>query len=354
MAGTAFSPANWSVAAEASFTNPGVAMTGFIDISTLPAEWKAAVQSDGADIRITDDENTELPLDVIGWAYNAGAPTGIIAFLWGSAQDTAKAWAGYTGGTAVAYDADEEFGSDNVYPAAELGYHPNGGLGDRTSNGNNGSEIGGVSSGGIAGLLGAATTYDGIDDAVEIGNVNAGLANVSVSVVFRSDGTDASSVLFGKLAVGGGAANDEWGLIVSATGTTLTAIVYNASSSSVIANIASAAAAFDGEWHQAGFVYNGSQITPYFDGVAGTPVNQTGNIQTTTQKLRIGCDDGTQFFTGDEQHVRYSSAAQPASWFATHWAMLSDNATFWGGWTIVSTGAAVVLHHQRMMRMNNA
>jgi hypothetical protein len=170
MAGTAFSAANWSGYDAASFTS-GADLTDWsppISIANFSASWKAAVQSDGADIRITkSDGTTELPYALIGWAYNAGSPTGLIRVKFsgssGTSANTVRVYAGYTPGTATAYDANETYGSDNAFASHWKGYWADGGGTDWTSNDNDGAAQGGVTFGGATGKIGPGTDYNGTD-----------------------------------------------------------------------------------------------------------------------------------------------------------------------------------------------
>jgi hypothetical protein len=173
MPGTAFNAANWGGYAEAQVQSdyrPASTVTGFsfiIDLSDLPASFGSAVQSDGADIRVTDGTN-ELPYDLIDWNYNSGSPTGLLRVKADSATTgtTVRVYADYTLGTAVAYDANDisGFGSDNAYDADWEGYWPDGGGVDRTSNGRDTTAFGGVVAGDTAGKIGSATSFDGVDD----------------------------------------------------------------------------------------------------------------------------------------------------------------------------------------------
>ena len=160
MAGTTFSPANWSGYDAQTVTNPNSDLTGFtllIDVSTFSSTWKSTVQPDAGDIRITKGSGsggTELAYDLIDWAYNQGSPTGWIRVLWSSqlAQSGTQevyVYVGYTPGTAVAYDAAGDpsgYGPDNAYDVNWAAYWPLFDVNDRTSNNrdltNNGADAG--------------------------------------------------------------------------------------------------------------------------------------------------------------------------------------------------------------------
>jgi hypothetical protein len=196
MAGTAFNAANWSGYDSVSFT-PASSVTDFtllIDVSDLSATLKSTVQSDGADLRVTEnDGTTELATDLIDWVYNAGDPTGILAVKLSGASGTSaitiRIYAGYTPGTAVSYDANETYGSDNAYKSTIETYFPGHSVTDRTSNSNDGTANGSLSMGGVTGKIGDATQFDGTSQYLNFSTTGMSTAAGAVFVWARNDDT---------------------------------------------------------------------------------------------------------------------------------------------------------------------
>lgn len=198
MPGTAFSPANWTGYDEQSVTNPASALTDFtllIDISTLSSTWKSMVQSDGGDIRLTKEDGTELPFDVIDWAYVASQPSGFILVQWtgtlaASGVQKIRVWAGYTGGTAEAYGVSETYGQYNAYGPHT--YFSLDGAANRVD-GTAGSLSGGVSPGDTAAQVGDGTAFDGTDDYINT-NVFMPLSDITMYSWLQDDAASSTAV----------------------------------------------------------------------------------------------------------------------------------------------------------------
>lgn len=160
-----FNPARWSAVAVATPLAPSsISATErtdamlFIDLSRMPAGWWSAVHSTGRDIRVTRDNNTLLPRDVIN--FDKDAQTGLLvvkATVEESDPAVVRVYAGNP--TVLGPDVTAAAGQYNTYPDYVHLFVPDGGLGDRTRNQLAGTnENGVITSGGAAGPLGAAAT----------------------------------------------------------------------------------------------------------------------------------------------------------------------------------------------------
>ena len=361
MPGTAFNSANWSGYDSESWTNPASALTdftGLINIATLSSSWKAAIQSDGADIRVTKDDNTELPLDLIDFAYNAGAPTGWIRFKWTgtlatSGTQTVRVWAGYTIGTAVAYDATETYGKNNAYDANWLGYwpmheDPSGSapqIKDRTSNARNLTSNGSMTSGDVvAGKVGNALDFDGTDDA------NADY----LSGTAPSLGTTFTLMAWAKPVTGinQGAINavvttgNNWqnGATLGYGLTTNRFDFYPIASYNALGVGGGTNSTVDAWYHAAG-VLNGTAAEIFRNGASDGTATVSGTP--THGFMRVGASATAYSFRGQIDDVQVHNTVRAAGWIAEEYSQSNDNAAFWGTWA----WTAAVAGHPAMRRL---
>lgn len=137
-----------------------------VDLSELPAEWWAAVRSDGADIRVTTSNDALRPHDLI--SFDHAAQTGFLTTRFDLANGvayTVKVWAGNP--TASAPSVSSLFGRYNVYASDVIGYWPTGGGQDRSRNRRDFVSVDGVVFGGVSGpqtyVAGTRYEYGGDD-----------------------------------------------------------------------------------------------------------------------------------------------------------------------------------------------
>ena len=348
MAGTTFSTGNWTGYDEQSATNPSGALTDFtllIDISTLSSTWKSEIQSDGGDIRVTKGDDTELAYDLIDFAYNAGAPTGWIRCKWSgslasSGTQNVRVWAGYTGGTAVAYDANETYGSDNAYDSNWVGYWPlhetpssGATFADRTSNGNDGTLTDADSSTTSGtGKVGACLNFSGSTaDRIECGNSLLGSANGTILAWCKPDnnsayygvaGTrtgDSDECMLGVLGAAGANTGESWGPSWS-NRLESNAALSTSALSHVGISINSTGPARN-HW------YNG----------ASSANDANTHFSTFTADFEIGSRGANSLgFDGLIDDVQLHSVARAAEWIAEEYAQSNSQSTFWGTWAWTS------------------
>jgi len=333
MPGTAFSAANWSGYDSASWT-PASSVTDFsilIDVSTLSASWKAAVQSDGADIRVTKpDGTTELAYDLIDWAYNEGAPTGLIRAQYTGASGTSalapRVYAGYTLGTAIAYGVSEPYGQYNAYDSSWIDYRPDGGQTDRTS-GRTGTAGGSVTVGGATGKILSATTYDGTDDYVSIADEAAlePSGALTVSMWLKSNQTG-NKVIWEKdanvLSMQRAPGDEQLKMNVGGAG------------AEIGSDADAASGLWDNSWFHGAIIFDGSTSgKAYIDGVDDTRATPNPMSPTfSTGPVYIGSRGGSYGFAGDLCEIAYHDGERAAAWIAEERAQVNSQSTFWGTW----------------------
>ena len=157
---------------------------------------------------------------------------------------------------------------------------------DRSGQGNNGYFIGGATTTAkVIGKMGQALKFDGVDDYVVIPDIASIDSNPTLSYggwlkfPIADDGLIREN--FGQNRSG----FDVFGL---RRNTTETVNCMMRTSSQVFAP-STTGALRDTRWHHVFCVYNGATISVYVDGVlSGTPVAQTGNLNSRTDAICIG------------------------------------------------------------------
>jgi hypothetical protein len=340
VAGTAFNPSNWDGYDAAAFTL-AASQTDFtlmVDLSRMSASWNAAVQSDGGCIRITkSDGTTELAYDLIDWAYNAGSPTGLLRVLFsgasGTGSNTIQIWTDYNAGTAVAYDANETYGSDNAYASHWIAYIPmqSTDANDRTANGNNFSLGGGITIGGATGVLGNATTFDGSNDVLTRSSMVVSAEPFTMMIWANDDTVNDYMMVIGNTA------NPEahWGLYKAASGGARIA-ARSAGGGTSESGLSASFIPSSGWYHAAGVFASDSSRTAVIDGVAGTTNTDARTVSpSVSPATHIGNDPryNSGDYVGDLQDAQFHNVALSESWIAAEVSQFSDNATFWGTWS---------------------
>lgn len=365
MAGTTFSPANWGTYdTPANSSNPGSTLTDFthiIDVSQLSAAWKAAVQSDGGDIRITkEDGTTELPYDLIDWAYNAGSPTGHIRCKYtGSLLNTTTqkplVWCDYTLGTAVAYDANETYGSDNAYNSGWWAYWPLHDLDDRTANARTLIKTAALTMGGVSGQVTPATDFDGTNDWCRyVATWGADTTDISVlywqHLATADVGADG---VFGS--EGASASNDNIrGLAWSDTN-----LYFDYGNTSTGRESASYTSYLD-KWSHVACVSEGAGGSfkgIYFDGsvAASDTGSSDGPSGITGKDFFVGRAYQSLYkFNGSLNDFQVHQVRRTADWIAEEFAQTNNNATYWGTWTNTTAGGATEETHSAAVDVGSA
>ena len=348
MAGTAFNTANWDGYDEAPATNPGSALTDFtllIDISTLSADWKAAVQSDAGDIRCTKGDDTEIPLDVINFAYNAGAPTGFIRVLWSatlasSGTQNLRVYVGH--GTAVAYDANETYGSDNAYDEYWEAYIPmQEDAKDRTSHSNDFTAQGSITIGGATGQFGDATTFDGSDDALTRADAVCS-AEPFTFMCWANDDTT------GDVIIGinnSGDPDDGWALYKhSSGGNKVSAMAVDDDGPTYAYGKSTDSMPASGWFHAAAVFASDTSRTGYMNAVPGsadtTSVTANPAADPETAIGRTPRYDSADY-VGDLQDAQIHSTDRATAWIAEEYAQSNDQPAFWGVWAWTAASGTI-------------
>lgn len=340
----------------ATLVNPGSSLTDFtliVDLSRMSAAWWSAVDtSDGTKGRAAKDSGpTELACDWID--FDDVAETGLLRVKWsGTLSDTGtqtlRIYPPQAANASVA--ANATYGSDNAYDSDWAAYWPLHDANDRTSNGYDLTAQGGVTAGGVAGKLGAATDFDGSDDWFErtASAPNTGPGKTLIAWV----NYDAQSYVSRILEIQD-TSNNSYQQILHVF-STIRANEYDGSTQGG----PTASVPATGTWCQttAQFV----TATSRYAFVNKTKSSQnTASIDSTgdgtADRLGIGAasDGSGTHMDAKIQHVQAHSIARADDWIEYEYDQMNDQATFWGTWTNVPVAAGisipVVMHHRRMM-----
>ena len=289
------------------------------------------VRADGADIRITRaDGFTELPFELVN--LNTVANTGELHFkVSGNLSSTANTtfYIYYGNSTGVAYSENALYGAQNVWTANyQAVYHfssnPTSTFFDSTANNNDGATVGGMTlANRVAGKLGDAFNFDGVNDYINFGNkVNITSNKLHLSAWTYPEDTRSSAMILNK--------ENSYEIAFSST-RFQAAVETNASGAwawggNLIRNL--------NNWEFVNFTHDNTIWRLYLDNDRSeniTPAsNQTGNVRSAVSDLRIAArTSGSAFFKGTIDELRISSIDRSASWVRTEYNMQNSNSSFW-------------------------
>ena len=348
----------------ATLVNPTSSLTDFtliVDLSRMSAAWWASVDTtDGTKGRAAKDSGpTELACDWID--FDNVAETGLLRVKWSgtlatTGTQTLRIYPPQAANASVA--ANATYGSDNAYDSDWAGYWPLHDEFDRTANGYDLTAQGGVTAGGVAGKIGAATDFDGTDDWFErTGTVpNTGPGKTLMAWVKYDTRNYVSRILE----------------IQDSSTSSYQQLLHvldlhraNEYDGTTQASSTSFAILSNGVWyHQAAQFITTTSRYSWRDGVRageGTiSCDSTGDG--TADRLGIGSSStgGGTHMDAQIQHVQAHSVSRADEWIEYEYDQTNDQATFWGTWTNVpvagtttSSGALALgplaMHYRRMM-----
>lgn len=175
---------------------------------------------------------------------------------------------------------------------------------DGSGNGNHGSLIGQAATTTVAGKMGQALQFDGVNDYVNLPKtILPGLSAVTVSAWYKPFDTSANYDYFFQQAggdldpvvmafsTGGGGNSKRFECNIGTGGVNTNTGVGNTQFS-------------DTNWHHVVCVYNGTDIRLYVDNVLDvTPVAKTGTLDTSTNNLTIGYPYGSRKANIDDVRI---------------------------------------------------
>lgn len=341
-----------------------------VDLSLMPASWWAAVDTSDATKGRASKHSEEYELAVKWVAFDDTAETGFAYIRWTGAlpsnvNSLIRIYPPKAANTS--YAASDPYGANSIgnsYLKAFYGFDqdPSGSapqLTDYSGNGNHGTSSGSMTSGDlVAGKTGSCLDFDGTDDEITTGSLQAslfGLAEFSCSCLIRATaygtlGKNYINVIFGDDASGNGGT---FQLRLGTDGTDVNknklhaqGITSGVGVSSVRNSISGTTAIALNAWYHVGFrrQQNGT-FRLYVNGTTEANLTATNlpSGPSGTGVLKIGEDDNRgRNWQGQLDDLKFYSAILPDAWYATESAMLLDQATFWNSsWTwVAATGGA--------------
>lgn len=323
----------WTKRAPITIPSAQVGSGGVTDFSvllteaSLPASLFTDAKADGSDIRVTTDEagTALLTVDVI--AYNAGG-TAVLRVgpvsLSSVSANTLYVWFGNAAATA-------QTGS-GAYDADWAAYWPDGGGTDHTANGRDGTPSGGLTIGGATGQVGEGTEFDGSDDLITYGDASwlDGIAVLTLGVWVNLNST-AADILSDWQAGGNGH------ILYRVNGSNLQCYLNIPGQTGGNLGVT----VTTGVQHLA-MVYDGSTITGYRNGVAGSsPVSASGSLVSEADNdLQSGrSPHGTgSFIDGVVDEPFIHTAARSPAWITTEYNATNAPASFATAGTVEDVG----------------
>ncbi|USN88639.1 MAG: DUF2341 domain-containing protein [Candidatus Nomurabacteria bacterium] len=298
----------------------------YVDLSTLGSSFWSGVQSDGRDIRVTTDNGTKLPIDLV--EIDASAQTGELHFLASSisSNNDTSFYIHFGNPAATAYAADDTYGANAVWTDYEAVYHfnedPTVQITDMTGNGRNLYATVGTPAT-TTGLIG--TALDTTASNVRLENVGwtwqAGDDLVSSGLYFMS-GNDTGALW--QFGTGNGADN----------GTYLSFMPwYNTATRGYNRFGVTSGSDYDFArnstiWHH--FTTNGratagESIDIYEDNLLQDSVTQLGSSENPTNTgLRIGAYQSTTYMDIDVDELRFSTDPRSIDWIDVEYRNFTD------------------------------
>jgi prepilin-type N-terminal cleavage/methylation domain-containing protein len=180
----------------------------YVNLANLPSGFFSAVQSNGADIRVTDSSGlTELPFELV--SINTVARTGQLYFKAPSLSISTDAefYIYFGHATATAYAANATYGRNNVWTEnfiavyhleeTQAGTATNDLYVDSTGGGNDGDDF--ITATGKLGKIGSGQEFnDATSDRIRLPNTTLdGRTNVTLSFWYRTNTNDSMTILSG-------------------------------------------------------------------------------------------------------------------------------------------------------------
>ncbi len=285
----------------------------------------------GEDIRFIDSDGTVLSYEIELWdesgdsliwvkipQLNSGIFNDYITMYYNNtsasdAQDASSVWSnGYAG----VWHMKENPGGSSPQ------------ILDSTSNANNGTSNGTMtSSNQVAGIVGYATTFDGVDDYIDIGtgsSINLTGTSATVSMWTKNNVTPAQfDTLFTK--VSSTSWNTGYGMFYNGA-STINFFVNSYTGNVATANIAPTS------WNYVSGVYNGTNILMYVNGVSGTSDSYSGNITSGALSGRISQGGSNAYnVNGIIDELRVSSVARSSDWIKAEYYSIQNGIAKIGG-----------------------
>ena len=245
-------------------------------------------------------------------------------------------------GVRADYATTATYGAEAVWGGYALVSH-NGGAEDSTGN-NSFSSFGGVTSGGVTGKIGDATSYDGLNDYIKTTG-NVAVDNLTLSVWVK---TNSSKNFGGIVCVESGVVTSMFQFVTSDTGD----IQFQSGDGEADMKTWLGDSFNNNVWRHSVITIGSGDTDPlmYLDGT-GTSVNlrvpayqidPTNYAFSSLNKPLLFGAERTKGVFGvfSMGEVRLRDSVQTANWITTEYNNQNDEAAFWGTWTDAGGGGS--------------
>ena len=333
----------WVGYSEATPATPNCTLPDFthwVDLSRLPAGWWNTVNSDGSDIRATNNDNIEIPTDLIYWDYDNEEGFLALKLTQQNPPTPVRLWVGNV--LAGQYAPTDTNGQYNSYDSNWKAFWPFGGARDdgeldRTVNANDLTLVNQVDAANnlVAGPIGVQATDYTLQDATNnYGRATAAVVTgVPATLVIVASDPDTTSLAALGLRVAAGNGNLELTTQRGASTQSAQATSTNSSGTGVTAQ--SGTLANSTNWrHYAGVFASTTSRSAYLNGGnAGT--STTSNTPPTLDEIIIGKGSrsglSSNSTTAALTLAQVHNVARSECWVNYQFQMLDQDA-FWGNW----------------------
>lgn len=313
-------------------------------LSDAPSEFWDEVKSAGADIRITDDSEAQVPFEIVG--FDGTADTGRVIFKdAGSTSADTTWWIYYGNAAASALSAGDTYGAEAVWTDHDLVLHmqETGGTTavDSTSNDNDFTSNGTMTSGdNIAGPTNdwVALDFDGTDDYLSATTSNMDSSSFTISTWLRKKGSGATYIFCsGPDFTIGNRITRVYDVNFGGKFRFQPYVTFSGAEAQWRHDTSGEFPAND-VWFKLDMTYDGSSTSNdpllYVDGVATTALGEnitpSGTMDTGADSYTVGARiDSSNPWDGYVAGLTWSDTVRSANYIATMFSMENDPGTFW-------------------------
>jgi hypothetical protein len=321
-----------------SASNLNATLTSFpvyVDLSDLGADFWSNVASDGADVRVTNSDNVQMPVELV--SIDTDAETGELHFRADTLLATTDTvfYLYHNNGAASAPAPSSMYGRNNVwsngYEAVfhleETGDGTAGEFIDSTGNGYDGQGGAGAAVDvptRTNGLLGSAQDFENSD--------NGDFIDLNTAMITGLEGANTKSVSAWSNVESWSDAGGLWNLGGSQTLQDYTVRVNDTNqwrAQHWDGDNTFAARPF-GEWQHVALDYDGSDVRTYVNTINEDTIGRSLNTQDVSgYGVLIGRWRTGNYFDGLLDEVRFSSVSRSADWYAAEYANQNSPSTFY-------------------------
>lgn len=327
-----------------------------VSLNSFPADFWTNVQTDGDDIRATDELGNQLAVDIIKFTDSGSSGSGLITVRYTGAVDTDLRLRIYAGeGTATLPADTDTYGRENAYESTVRAFWPDG-LGiDRTSYDNDLTAVGSPTVGGQAGPIAGSLSTD-LDGSTQYASTTVSVPTAAPLTFLASARSDSSTANQGAISLTDTAGTADFFLFAVQGGTAGDPIrLTTRRSSTVFADTATGYSTATWTTIAATEATGGASRIAFIEGTGGT-AETTSKIPTGVDTITVGAfltTTASQFMDGRLSLVSLHTTQRSADWLDYDAAMKADQSIFYGTptWTASAANAVpIIIHNDQIHR----